>query len=109
MDRPRTIDEFETKDLLKAVDDLDTIRDILADGPNLEPPQLHIDLMKLHELAMRVCKEGEDDSSELVELAIDTEDQLEDIRDAIDHIIEVLRGITEAETDEDETHDDEDW
>ena len=102
MARPRTIDEFETNDLLEAVDDLDTIRDIVADGPNWEPPQLRIDLMKLHKLAMRVCKEGQDDSIELVELAIDIEDQLEDIRDASDHIMEVLREITEAETDEDE-------
>ncbi len=108
MARPRTIDEFETNDLLEAVDDLDTIRDILADGPNLEPPQLRIDLMRLHKLAMRVCKKGEDDSSELVQLAIDIEDQLEEIRDASDHIIEVLREITEAETDEDETDDEED-
>ncbi len=108
MVRSRTIDEFETNDLLEAVDDLDTIRDILADGPNLEPPQLRIDLMRLHKLAMRVCKKGEDDSSELVELAIDIEDQLEDIRDASDHIMEVLREITEAETDEDETQDEED-
>jgi hypothetical protein len=107
MAQPRTIDDFKTNDLLEAVDDLDTIRDILADGPNLEPPQLRIDLMKLHKLAMRVCKEGEDDSSELVELAIDIEDQFAEIRDASDHIIEVLREITEAETDEDETHDEE--
>jgi hypothetical protein len=107
MTRPRTIDEFETNDLLEAVDDLDTIRDILADGPNLEPPQLRIDLMRLHKLAMRVCKEGEDDSSELVELAIDIEDQFAEIRDASDHIIEVLRGITEAETDDDNEFEDE--
>ena len=108
MAQPRTIDDFKTNDLLEAVDDLDTIRDILADGLNSEPPQLRIDLMKLHKLAMRVCKEGEDDSSELVELAIDIEDQFAEIRDASDHIIEVLREITEAETDEDETHDEED-
>jgi hypothetical protein len=36
--------------LLEAVDDLDAIRDILADVPNLEPPQLRIDLMRLHKL-----------------------------------------------------------
>ncbi len=87
---------------------------ILVDGPNLEPPQLRIDLMKLHKLAMRVCNEGEGGGSELVELAIDIEDQLEEIRDASDRITEVLRGITEAETEQDETHDeddelDEDW
>jgi hypothetical protein len=108
MAQPRTIDDFKTNDLLEAVDDLDTIRDILADGLNSEPPQLRIDLMKLHKLAMRVCKEGEDDSSELVEVAIDVEDQFEEIRDAVDHIIAVLREITEADTDEDETHDEED-
>ncbi len=49
-----------------------------------------------------------------MELAIDIEDQLEDIRDASDHIIEVLRGITEAETDDDKEFEekyevDEDW
>ncbi len=101
MARQRTLDEFETHALLEAVDDLDSIRGILADGPNLEPPQIRIDLMKLHKLAMRVCNEAGDDSSELVELAIDLEDQLEEIRDASDRIIQVLQGITEAETDED--------
>jgi len=105
---PRTLDEFETHDLLKAVDDLDSIRGILADGPNLEPPQVRIDLMKLHELAMRVCNEGEGDTSEVVELAIDIEDQLEEIRDASDRIIQVLRRITEAEIEEDETDEEDD-
>jgi hypothetical protein len=91
-------------DLLEAVDDLDSIRGILADGPNLEPPQLRIDLMKLHKLAMRVCNESAGDTCEMVELAIDIEDQVEEIRDASDRIIQVLRQITEAETDEDDSH-----
>jgi hypothetical protein len=108
MARPRTLDEFETHDLLEAVDDLDSIRGILADGLNLEPPQVRIDLMKLHELAMRVCNEGEGDTSEVVELAIDIEDQLEEIRDASDRIIQVLRRITEAQIEEDETDEEDD-
>ena len=57
---------------------------------------------------MRVCKEGDGDTSEVVELAIDIEDQLEEIRDASDRIIQVLRGITEAETEEDETDEEDD-
>ncbi len=105
MAQPRTLEEFETHDLLESVDDLDSIRGILADGPNLEPPQLRMDLMKLHKIAMRVCNEGAGDTCELVELAIDIEDQVEEIRDASDRIIKVLRGITEVETDEDETPD----
>ena len=48
------------------------------------------------------------DTSEVVELAIDIEDQLEEIRDASDRIIQVLRGITEAETEEDETDEEDD-
>ncbi len=107
MTRQRTLDEFETHDLLEAVDDLDSIRELLADGPSLEPPQLRIDLINLHKLAVRVCSEDEDDSSEIVELAIDIEDQLEEIRLLASRIIQVIRGITEAETDDDNEFEDE--
>ena len=34
-------DQFDTAELLEAVDSLDTIRGILADGDHLEPPQIH--------------------------------------------------------------------
>ncbi len=41
-------DQYDTTELHDAVDHLDTIRGILDDGDNLEPPQLRDDLMKLH-------------------------------------------------------------
>ena len=47
MARKQSLDDFETRDLLDAVDELDRIRGILADGDNLEPPQIRVDLMKL--------------------------------------------------------------
>ena len=74
----------------------------------MEPPQLRIDLISLHKLAVRVCSEDEDDSSEIVELAIDIEDQLEEVRLLASRIIQVIRGITEAETNENETYEEED-
>ena len=58
------LDEFDTYELVQAVDDLDSIRGIMADGPNCEPPQLRNDLMKLHGLAMQACHEtGEGDKA----------------------------------------------
>jgi len=86
---PDTIDDFDTRDLLEAVDELDKIRGMLADAPNLEPPQIRIDLMKLHTLAMRVCNKGSSETSELMEQAIDIEDQVEEMRDATDRILTV--------------------
>ncbi len=103
MDRQRTLDEFETTDLLGAVDDVDNIRGMLADGEHLEPPKLREDLMKLHGLAMRVCNEGWDDErSELFELATEVEDEVEDIRDAANRILDVVRQLTEADFEEEE-------
>jgi len=55
--------------------------------------------MKLHGLAMRVCNEGWDDErSELVELAT----EVEDIRDAANRILDVVRQLTEADFEEEE-------
>ena len=93
----RPLADFETHDLLEAVDDLDSIRGTLADGPHLEPPQIRIDLLKLHTLAMQLCNHDKEPDAELFELAMDLEYQLEEIRDAADRIVKVLGGLTEAE------------
>jgi len=104
-----TLADFETQDLLEAVDDLDSIRGILADGEHLEPPQIRIDLLKLHGLALRVCNQGHGDAGELLELATDIEYQIDDIRDAADRIAKVLRELTESEdTEYDEEDEEED-
>ncbi len=103
MSRKRTLADFETHDLLEAVDDLDSIRGILADGPHLEPPQIRIDLLKLHGLAMQVCNHGGDARSELFELATDLEYQIEEIQESAERVLTVLRGLTETDfEDEDE-------
>ena len=48
----------DTCELLQPVDHVDSIRFMLADGPNLEPAQLQCDLLKLHDLAMQACHES---------------------------------------------------
>ena len=106
----RTLADFETHDLLEAVDHLDQIRGILADGPQYQPLQIRVDLLKLHGLAM-LCNEGGNNETELIELATDIEYEIEEIRDAADWILEVLRGLTEAEEmefDDDPDDDDDD-
>lgn len=106
MTRSRELDEFETHNLLEAVDRLDSIRSILADGPNLEPPQIRTDMLKLHQLAMKVCNEGDGNVGELVELATEIEDQVEEMHEASESILRVLRGITEADMKPDEMEED---
>jgi hypothetical protein len=48
---------FETTELLSAVDAVDCLRDDLNDGEGCRPPELRTNLLKLHELAgnMTAC------------------------------------------------------
>ncbi len=100
MSRQPTLDEFETHGLLDAVDALDAMRGILADGEDCRPPQLRIDLMNLHGVAMKVCNysgnESRERERELFEAATEIEDEVEELRDAAERILDILRGITEA-------------
>jgi hypothetical protein len=47
-------DNFETADLLRAVDEIDKMRSYLNDRDNFRPPQIRDDLLKLHGLADRL-------------------------------------------------------
>ena len=51
-------ENFETTELLSAVDAVDSLRDDLNDGEGCRPPELRTDLLKLHELAMAVVNNG---------------------------------------------------
>ena len=98
LERQRSLDEFKTTELLEAVNDLDNIRSILADGEQLEPPKLRKDLLKLHGLATQVCNEGwDDEQNELFELAAEVQDDVKDIRDAANQILDVLCQLTDAD------------
>ena len=47
-------ENFETTELLSAVDAVDRLRDDLNDGEGCRPPELRTNLLKLHELAMNL-------------------------------------------------------
>ena len=51
-------ENFETTELLSAVDAVDCLRDDLNDGEGCRPPELRTNLLKLHELAMAVVNNG---------------------------------------------------
>ena len=47
-------ENFETTELLSAVDAVDCLRDDLNDGEGCRPPELRTNLLKLQELAMNL-------------------------------------------------------
>ena len=89
-------DQFDTAELLEAVDSLDTIRGILADGDHLEPPQIRTDLLKLHELAMDVFNDGHPVDEEMTSLAWDIESQVDEIVEAADRIQKTLTELVQV-------------
>ena len=88
-DESNLTEDFDTMTLLEAVDHIDEARGYLADGENLEPPEIRQGLMKLHGLAMEVVNEGQNEKArEMFDLAMDLDMQ-------IDGIIEALRSAQE--------------
>ena len=101
-------DQFDTTELLEAVDSLDTIRSILADGDNLEPPRIRNDLMKLHGLAMQVVNQGYLMNEEMISLAGEIEWQIEDIIEAAERVQKTVSELVQlCPTEEDFDEDDE--
>ena len=65
-------ENFETTELLSAVDAVDSLRDDLNDGECFRPPELRTNLLKLHELAMAVVNNGSrSQASKMFDLAMD--------------------------------------
>lgn len=89
-------EEFDTQTLLDAVDDLDSLRALLGDGPAMEPPKLRADLMDLHRMAMAVVHHGSEDATFLVDRALDIEDQIEAISETVERIRTVLEELTKG-------------
>ena len=48
-------DNFDTMDILHAVDQLDEIRALVADRENYRPPEVRDNLLKLHKLGHRIA------------------------------------------------------
>lgn len=87
-------ENFETMDLMYAVDHIDTLRSFLGDGPNFQPPEIRNDMMKLHELGMQVVNQRSDANlAEFVELAEDLNSDLYQMMEALDKVQDTMRKL----------------
>lgn len=91
-----TPENFDTTTLLRAVDAMDELRGDLNDCEDGSPPQLRTDLLKLHQLAMAVFNEGSRSQvANLFEFAVDLEDQVFSMMNALEQVQETLSQLTE--------------
>ena len=89
-------DNFESRQLLTAVDHIDIARHHLGDGDNWEPPQIRTDLLKLHEMAMDVINYSDTENiQEMFHMAIDLEMQVDSIIESLEVIQETLGKLTD--------------
>ncbi len=87
-------DGFDTRQLLDAVDDVDTLRSILADD-GLQPPEFRTRLLKLHGLAMAVVNdESQHRAAEMFDLALELEDETADLLEAVTRLHDTLSTLT---------------
>ena len=87
-------ENFETTELLSAVDTVDSLRDDLNDGEYSRPPELRTNLLKLHELAMAVVNNGaRGQASEMFDLAMDLEEQVSHMRTNLEQIQDTLAKL----------------
>jgi len=87
-------DGFDTRQLLDAVDDVDTLRSALADD-GLQPPELRTHLLKLHGLAMAVVNDGSQHrAAEMFDLALELEDEAADLLEAVTRLHDTLSTLT---------------
>lgn len=102
------LEDFETHDLLDAIDHLDMARSHLGDGVNHEPPELRKDLFRLHTLAMSVVNDGNrEKAEEMLNLAADLEIQVGEVIEALESVNEVLGQLTSIDPDALEEDEDE--
>ena len=88
-------EDFDTADLLSAVDAVDEMRGHLSDGDGSRPPELRTNLLRLHDLAMAVLRNGSRSQvPALFELAGDLEMQVQEIAMALEKVEATLSQLT---------------
>jgi hypothetical protein len=87
-------ENFETTELLSAVDAVDSLRDDLNDGEGCRPPELCTNLLKLHELAMAVVNNGAcSQASEMFNLTMDLDEQVSHMMTDLEQIQSTLAKL----------------
>lgn len=87
-------ENFETTDLLSAVDAVDVLRDDLNDGEGCRPPELRTNLLKLHQLAMAVVNNGSrHQATEMFDLAMDLDEQVRHMMSQLEQVQDTLEKL----------------
>ena len=86
---------FDTRRLLDAIGEVDTLRSHLSDD-GLRPPEIRNRLFTLHELAMAVVNDGSQHrAQEFFDLALELDDEVFDMLEAVTRLQETLSTLTE--------------
>lgn len=92
----RLEDNFETADLLRAVDEIDKMRGYLNDRDHHRPPQLRDDLLRLHTLAGRLINaRAKGEAREFFDLALELDDQVFDLMESLEVVRDILTKLTD--------------
>ncbi len=87
-------ENFETTELLSAVDAVDSLRDDLNDGECFRPPELRTNLLKLHELAMAVVNNGSrSQASKMFDLAMNLDEQVSHMMNELEQVQDTLAKL----------------
>src|SRR5258708_32588519 len=93
-------ENFETTELLSAVDAVDCLRDDLNDGEGCRPPELRTNLLKLHELAMAVVNKGSrSQASKMFDLAMHLDEQVGHMMTALEQVQDTLASLVAMDSD----------
>lgn len=74
---------------------MDELRGDLDDGEDGSPPQLRTDLLKLHQLTMAVFNKGIPQVANLFDFAVDLEDQVFSMLNALEQVQKTPSQLTE--------------
>lgn len=89
-------DNFETAELLRAVDEIDKMRGYLNDRDDFRPPQIRDYLLKLHGLADRLINaRAKGVASEFFDLAEELDGQIFDLLESLEAVRDILAKLTE--------------
>jgi hypothetical protein len=94
--REKLDDEFDTSLVLDVLDDLDSVRHVLADNEETYAPcEVRQQLHELHSKLFHFIQHGSGDPAELFKDADDIETTLSDITESIEKIQKVLSMVTD--------------
>ncbi len=88
-------ENFDTAELLSAVDSFDALRGYLNDREDFQAPEIRGELLKLHGLAMKVIGAGaRGGATEMFDLAEDLEEQITQMMEEMEQIADTLGKLT---------------